>query len=69
MSPHRRRKGHQVLFVGISLFNRPKARYGLVGEDLFFCVFFFFFWLKVQIQREVGNYEKQSDHGSQNREV
>ena len=28
-----------------------------------------FFFLKVQIQREVGNREKRSDHGSQNREV
>ena len=33
-----------------------------------FFVFFFFFF-KVQILREVGNREKRSDHGSQNREV
>ena len=32
------------------------------------CVSFFFFF-KVQIQMEAGNYEKWSDHGSQNREV
>ena len=68
MLPHRRRKGHHVPFVGIISFSRPKARYGLVGEDPFFCVFFFFFF-KVQILREVGNREKRSDHGSQNREV
>ena len=48
MSPHRRRKGHQVPFVGIGSFSRPKARYGLVDEDPFFCVFFFF--LKFQIK-------------------
>ena len=67
MSPHRRRKGHQVPFVGIGSFSRPKARYGLVDEDPFFCVFFFFF--KGSDKREVENREKRSDHGSQNREV
>ena len=37
---------------------------------VFFSFFFFFiFFFKVQILREVGNREKRSDHGSQNREV
>ena len=30
---------------------------------------FFFFFFQVQIEREVGNHERRSDHGSQNREV
>ena len=68
MSPHRRRKGHQVPFIGIGSFSWPKARYGLVDEDLFFCVFFFFV-LKGSDQRKVENREKRSDHGSQNREI
>ena len=34
------------------------------------CVcFIYFYFFKVQIQREVGNREKRSDHGSQNREI
>ena len=51
---------------------------GSVSEDMmysrqlcffFFCFSVFFFFLKVQIQREVGNREKRFDYGSQNREV
>ena len=40
--------------------------------SVFFFVFFFVFvfvFFKVQIQREVGNREKRSDHGSQNHAV
>ena len=70
MSPHRRRKGYQVSFAGIGSFNWPKARYGLVGEDPFFCVFLFIIiFFMVHIQRKVGNFEKRSDHSSHNREV
>ena len=36
-------------------------------SSVFLCVFFFFF--KLQIQRDAGNREKRFDHGSQNREV
>ena len=52
---------------------------GSVYEEMMYfqqlCFFFFcfsvcfFFFLKVQIQREAGNREKRFDHGSQNREV
>ena len=39
--------------------------------SVFFFVFFFLFlfFFNVQIQREVGNSEKRSDHGSQNHAV
>ena len=36
---------------------------------VFFFFLFFVFFFKVQIQREVGNREKRSDHGSRNRVV
>ena len=52
MSLHRCRKGHQVPFIGIGLFSRPKARYGLVDEDPFFCVFFFFLRFRSKGSRE-----------------
>ena len=63
VSPHQRRKGHQVSFAGIDLFSQPKARHGLVSDDRFL-FYFILFYLKDQIQKKVGNCEKRSDHCS-----